>query len=261
MNVVTGLPRSGSTLLCNILNQNPKIYASSTEILAGGVRALTTAFSENPSTISCLINEQLLHEKIRKCVRQLCLDWHKDKNKEIIYNKDRLWASMGLIYNNVFPEGKMIVTCRDLRDIYASLEKQHRQNPLLHGTAYLGSQDVRDRASQMCSEQGLIGACVKGIEDLMRRRLSNVIFIRYEDLVKKPKETMKLIDDSFEYQFDDIVNTAEDIDEVYQNKFPHRGCGKLTDQSVDMWKNIIDDELAQEIYNHFPYYNKILRYK
>ena len=58
INVICGLPRSGSTLLCNILNQNPDFHASSTSPLAQTLGALSQFLSTSPEVKSDLYNDR-----------------------------------------------------------------------------------------------------------------------------------------------------------------------------------------------------------
>lgn len=249
MNVITGLPRSGSTLLCNILNQNPDYYASSTSVLAGGIQGLTKGISEQ------LESQELDYEKLRTSVKAFIKAWYPDKT---VFDKGRLWSQMGLVYQDL-QLGKMYVMVRDLRDVYASCEKQHRKNPMLHSSNIISSTGVYERAEMMFSDTGMIGGAVLGVEDLIRRSLDNVVFIQYEALVTEPEKIMKQFD-SYQYNFTDVQNVSEENDKMYHNKYPHNGSGAVTARSIGSWRNIIDKDLAKTIQNRFPLYNEVFGY-
>ncbi len=53
---VAGLPRSGSTLLCNILNQNPKFHATATSGILDIVLAIRNQW-ENVDTLKAAPNK------------------------------------------------------------------------------------------------------------------------------------------------------------------------------------------------------------
>lgn len=249
MNVITGLPRAGSTLLCNILNQNPDNFASDTSILSLIVQNITTTISEQPET------QQIEYERIRESVKAFIKAWNP---KGTVFDKGRGWSQMGLIYKDL-NLGKMYVLVRDLRDVYASCEKAHAKNPLLHNSNLIASNNMFDRADVMCSPEGMIGSAVKGIEDLIRRNLDNVVFIQYEALCADPKRVLSVIDD-FDYNFKKIKNVSKENDKIYQNKYPHKGDGAVNTKSIGMWRGIIDKGLAKEIYNKFPFYNERFGY-
>ncbi len=255
MNVITGLPRSGSTLLCNILNQNPDSFAASTSLLSGVVNSITTLISEQPES------QNMDYEDIRLTTRETCGHWeqrHIKYKDKVIYDKGRLWSQMGLDYQNL-KLGKMFVIVRDLRDVYASMEKQHRKNPLLHGSNVISSVDMYERAKIMCAPGGMIFSAVKGVEDLVRRNLSNVVFIQYEALCADPKKSLRAFDD-FKYDFKKVENVATDNDKLYQGKYEHKGSGKVTTEYIGQWRDIIDIGLAKDIQSWFPFYNEQFGY-
>ena len=252
MNIITGLPRAGSTLLCNILNQNPKNFASDTSILAGAVQAVITSVSEQ------LEAQDLPYEVLKNMVMGVINAKYPELADRTVYDKGRLWTRMGLQYQDL-KLGKMFVLVRDLRDVYASMERAHRKNPLLAPSHLISSNDVFTRADLMFSPEGMVGSCVAGIEDLIRRDLDNVVFIQYEKLVTDPETMMKQFDD-FEYQFDDVINVANENDKAYMGKYPHNGSGKVTGKSINSWKGLINDDLAQMIQARFPLYTKTFGY-
>lgn len=250
MNVITGLPRSGSTLLCNILNQNSKNYASDTSTLAGIVQAISNGLSNQ------LEAQNVDHARVIEATKAFISTWY-DVDKTI-YDKGRLWSSMGLIYQSL-ELGKMFVLVRDLRDVYASMEKHHRKNPMLAAPNIISSTGVFQRADMAFSPEGMIGSCVAGIEDLIRRDLPNVVFVQYEAMCADPQKVLSSFDD-FEYDFDNVKNVSEELDKAYHDKYPHHGDGKVSTKSIGMWKEFIDNDLAENIKAKFPLYNKTFGY-
>jgi len=261
MNVITGLPRSGSTLLCNVLNQNPDIHASSTSILAPMIKAISDSASNLPETTSCLINEKGFYAKLHDSIKAFSSTWHPDKT---VFDKGRLWSSMGLIYKDLYPEGLMVVMVRDLRDVFASMEKQHRKTPLLHNENMVSSEGLFERADMVFSPTGMVGGCVAGIEDLIRRQLNNVLFIKYEIFVNNPAGTLKAIYEylgtEFTHNLDNVKNVSTDVDELYHNKYPHKGEGKIDAKNIGMWDKYISKDLAQLIKGKFPLYAETFGY-
>lgn len=252
MNILTGSPRSGSTLLCNILNQNPDNYASDTSVLSAAVKSITTAISEQPEA------QEIEYERIKKSIKAFIKAWYVDYQDKVIYDKGRGWSQMGLIYKDL-DLGKMYVLVRDIRDVYASCEKAHAKNPLLSNSTLIASNNMYDRADIMCSPEGIIGSAVKGIEDLIRRNLDNVVFIQYEALCANPKRILSVFDD-FEYHFKNIKNVSKENDKLYHNKYPHKGDGEVTTKSIGSWRGTIDNGLAKVIYDRFPFYNERFGY-
>ena len=110
--VVTGLPRSGSTLLCNILNQNPDFYASSTSPLPFLLSGLVHAWSTSVEVKGLLDNhKEETEDRIQACSQGLLNDWYECKNVKTVFDKSRMWSGNLLMLQKVLPAAKMIV-CR-----------------------------------------------------------------------------------------------------------------------------------------------------
>src|SRR3990167_4031496 len=113
---VGGLPRSGSTLLCNILNQNPQIHASSTSALSVEIHGMSNAYAHSQEIIGQLVKErgetmESLHERTRAYGEA----WYKTTERPIILDKDRRWNYHSGVLRCLWPDAKLITISRDLR--------------------------------------------------------------------------------------------------------------------------------------------------
>lgn len=266
-NVVTGMPRSGSTLLCNVLNQNPKFYASSTSPLAGFVGAAGNYFTYAAEFKNMLINNGEESEmRLKASVDAFLYEWYNGKDKEVIFDKSRAWASNALALRDIIPDSLIIVMVRDLRSIFGSVEKQHRRSPILDEAVNLQEKSVFSRADVMFSPQGLIGAPLLGVEDLCARQLPNVLFVSYEIFSSNPELILdriysKLEVDMFKHDLNDVKNVAEDVDGMYLNKYPHEGSGKIQPPSnPEEWREYVPEGLANNLMAAFPRYNQMFGY-
>ena len=264
--VVTGLPRSGTTLLCNILNQNSRFYASSTSPLPHFLCGLVHSWSSSTEVKGLLQSrKEETEQRIQDTATGLIDNWYRCKDKEVIFDKSRLWSCNALMLNNISPKAKIIVCVRNLVDIFASVEKQHRRNPLLDDTELPGDKAIYNRADNMFGSDGLIGGPIVGIEDLIRRDPDNVIYIMYEALVKQPAMIFErlyseLKEDPFIHDFDNVKNVSEDPDGFYLYKYPHKGCGKVEPSDPDEWKKYVSPDLSSTINARFPDYCKYFNY-
>jgi len=267
MNVITGLPRSGSTLLCNILNQNPRFHASSTSILPQLVGVLIKNWSDAPETRGALTRDESgTRGRLARSLKGLCEGWYHDQLEEgkIIFDKARAWSYHLMALQRIFPESKVLVTVRDLREVFASVEKQHRKEPLLDLGGNAQEKTIWGRAEQMFRPDGLIGGPVEGVMDMSRRQLDTLI-IKYERLVEQPKAVMKSVyeylgEDAHEHDFENVESTAEDLDSLYLNKYPHNGSGKVEPAALDSWQGLFTPDLANQIMERFPSYNRVFGY-
>ena len=116
---VAGMPRSGSTLLCNILNQNPRFHATATS----GVLDLLLLMRNNLEFILEL--KFLQDDKAKLRVLQSVLpSFYANVTKPIIFDKSRGWpAHIEMAEKLIGEKVKIIVPVRDVRDILSSFEK------------------------------------------------------------------------------------------------------------------------------------------
>ena len=110
-----GLPRSGSTLLTAILNQNPQIHAGT----------LSPVFEVMYYTNDILQGEQAQAfpkpDVFRKMVRDGIINYYSDRDESVIIDKCRAWpAHIDMLKEYVTDDPKIICTVRNPLDILAS---------------------------------------------------------------------------------------------------------------------------------------------
>ncbi len=267
LNVICGLPRSGSTLLCNILNQNPNFWATSTSILPQIVGSAINVWSNSMELKGQLLhNKEATEEQLHRSLKSFCDAWHhRTDDRSVVFDKSRGWSLNLLALRKIYPNSKAIVLVRDLRNVLASVEKQHRKNPLLDSAQAVNGKTLYDRADSMFSPRGMIGGPIEGVKDIIRRKLP-VMMIKYEQLVAFPEEVMQevyqyLEKEPFSHNFENVESTATDVDALYNFKFPHKGEGKVQPTDLNEWTSFMNDELAGTIMKRFPLYNSFFGYK
>jgi len=263
MNVIGGLPRSGSTLLCNVLNQNPEFHASSTSCLPAMVASLNSLWSQVPEIKGGLLHDadQIKH-RMYMSQRAMCDAWYTHEPGKLVFDKSRGWNNIVMPFQKIFPGGKVIICLRDLRDMFASIEKQHRKNPLLD--VFPADAGITQRAQGMFGPKGMFGTCLRGIKDIIDRRL-DVYWLRYEDFSEHPGQTMQRIyaylgiEECFEHDFDNVLNVAEDPDFLYLEKYPHQGDGRIEKRESE-WRKFMSPDLAKGIMDGHKWYNTVFGY-
>lgn len=272
-NCLAGMPRAGSTLLANVLNQNPRFHASSTSCMAQTVRALSNLWSKSPEIKSEMINQKAETEKrMMRSARALVEGWYADQG-EVVFDKCRFWNLSAPLLHQLFPDAQLFVCVRDLRAIFASVEKQHEKNPMLDEAQNAAELTKYSRADRMFSPQGFLGQQILGIEDLLRRQLKDakgkafVHVIQYETFVQSPQLIIDRIyaavgEESFEHDFENVVDTVgnQDVDGLYSYKFPHEGIGKIEVQSDD-WQEYVPADIANLVMRKFQGYNRAFGYQ
>lgn len=265
--VIAGLPRAGSTLLCNLLNQNPDFHATSTECIANLTSQISANFSRSLEFKNRLnINKDEAMERLEGSMRGFIEGFYKPDGKKVIFDKSRAWTHSSLQLLQLYPDAVMFVMVRDLRAVYGSIEKQNRKYGILDESNNYLERGLFHRASQMFGNQGIIGNPLEGIHDILRRNPSNVEFIQYENLSKNPKLVMERVysrigEKYFEHDFENVKNTSIDCDGFYLHKYPHNGSGKIVPCNEDEWKDYLSRDVARLIMEKYESYNAAFGYK
>lgn len=265
--VVGGLPRSGSTLLCNILNQNPRFYVSSTSPLFQSMADLAAATAKSPEIRGMLIRDREgTLNRIQRSMRAYCDAWYGHIEKEVVIDKCRFWNYSPGFIANLWPQAKVVTIVRDLRSIFASIEKRHQETAFLDDQRGLLGKTLINRSSFMFSAEGPIGSALHGMMDLIRRKPPNWVWIKYEDLCQDPALTLRRIyraidAPDFAHDFSNVENVAEDVDEIYLLKFPHEGCGPVRRPDTDEWRKWVSPDIEELIGKEFALYNKTFGYR
>jgi len=208
---INGMPRSGSTLLCNILAQNPDFHATPTSGLAELITSMHQYWNNNPVMKS---SETWEREKV--IIRQLIQAWHHDTDRPIVFNKSRGWMPNIEILQNVldYPV-KILTTIRPIPNILASFEKLYRKELNTMNTPMVTDGSMRtieSRLSTWTSENGIVGSAFNSIRDAVTRGHGDKIcFIGFDGLTSQPGSTMAGI-----YNFMGLPYYNHDFNNVIQ---------------------------------------------
>lgn len=261
---LTSLPRSGSTLLLYILNQNPK-FTIGPDSEIGQILNVNKEFICNS-----IHHFQLPHETVSECFYNFCRagvdSWIKTiSNSETIFiDKSRHWLiDLDYIFN-VFPKLKIIITIRDLRSIVNSFEKIS-QNSLYVNRKELFNNLYEDLQYQRVSnilnlnylKDGLFS--LKQLIDIPKKYKNQIFISKYEDLIYDSKSHLDEI-----YDFLNMDNYAHDFDYIIQDTYndnPYQpfGCHKIKSKiQPNNEKNFscLNENICSLIFNEYNWYFK-----
>lgn len=252
---IAGLPRSGSTLLCDILNQNPRFHAGSTSSLPVAVQKLREVWSQSPEVISDLAHDRTGTEaRIDRAIVGLLSSWYEEVDADVVFDKGRLWVALHEIMPLI--GGKVICCVRDPRTVMASIEKQREKAPALVWGGEV-HQTQLERTHGLLGREGMVGGPLAHIEDLIRRGSPHAVAVIFERLVADPEATVRALyrdleEPYFDHNFDSVEGTATDLDAQYLYKFPHqREAGPVKDPMTS-WTAHVPQSIAEEITKSFP---------
>lgn len=185
------MPRSGSTLLCNILAQNPKFHVTPTSGLSELVRGIHQFWKQNP-----VIKASETPEKQLQIIKDLFQSYHSDTDRPIVFNKSRGWCSLiELVENALGRPVKILTTTRKITCILSSLEKLYRKEiKLINSPMEIGPRmgTLEGRVSTWTSEDGLVGSTFNSIRDaVMRGHRNKIGFVDFDTLTSNPEVVMR----------------------------------------------------------------------
>jgi sulfotransferase len=245
--LIAGLPRSGSTLLASILNQNPRFHTSVTDVLCFAVKDAIHA-------MSLQMHHSVLTEDSRKAkVLQGMFDnFYHDANQEVVFNVNRSWVHAFHAIHKLSPETKMILCVRDIAWILNSFELLYQKNafnlPSIYGFEQKESYTVYGRSRKIFDVH--IGLLLEGMKEVcygIGRK--NVMILDYDDLCKTPQESMARIYDFIEetrynHDFDNVEMMHDDMDTVINAPGLHYVKKKVAFEEKipvippDLWHNM-----------------------
>lgn len=208
---ISGLPRSGSTLLSTILNQNPRFTAGISDPLQDFIKSKIAAVNANVGMKEVVPNERLLE------LMRSDFDSFYRHDSEVCFNTSRSWAGDTALLKQLYPDFKMIITIRSIPWILDSFERLHRKNPLQIKPLYdhIDWPSVYERCHMLMGNIAGRTPRVKGPLELVKQAVfsdekHHILFIEYEALAAHPKLVMQHVYEFLEEQwFDHDFNDTE----------------------------------------------------
>lgn len=217
------LPRAGSTLLQNVMMQNPEIYSTPT---SGVVEFLLQARTIYSTGDAFRAQDPELMKKGFKgfCKGGLWGFFNEITDRPYVLDKSRAWSGHFSFLDFFEENPKVIIMVRDLRSIFASMEKNYRKNPhidsLIANGAELKNMTTDSRMVHF-SVSPPVGPSLEWLKDLTQQNLDqHVLFLRYEDFCKNPeleiKKIYKYLDiPYFEHDFKNIEQLTNENDVIH----------------------------------------------
>ncbi|WP_227322565.1 sulfotransferase family protein [Acidisoma silvae] len=213
---ISGLPRSGSTLLAGILRQNPRYHAGMTSPVGSIYTAMESAMSRRNETAVFITEEQR-----RAVLRGLFSNFYGDLHQtKLIFDTNRLWCTKLPALVQLFPEARFICCVRDIAWIMDSVERLIRRNAFelsgMFGFEAVGT--VYTRVNRLAASDGLVGFALDALrEAYYSEQASRLILVEYSALTQAPADTMRLLyemlgEAPFEHDFETVEYDAEDFD-------------------------------------------------
>ena len=216
---MSGLPRSGSSLLSAILNQNPRFYCGPSSPVPSLILDIENNLKTN-ELHKAFVKENFQHD----IIKSVLTNYEAHDDFTVIIDKNRSWTHRldYLIKYFDIEQPKVICTVRDLSEILASFITMIHRN---RGTNFVDREleklkvPVSDISRcQLIAADGPLGRGYTGLQKALQSDFKNYIhLVEYKDLVNDPENTLKGIynflgEDYYEHSFDNVQNKHREDD-------------------------------------------------
>ncbi len=217
IHLISGLPRSGSTLLGALLRQNPRFHAGMSSPVGSLVNRLLEAMSED-NEFSVFITPE---HKRALTLSIFSTFYQAQADKEVIFDTNRLWCSKLPLIKELFPTAKVICCVRNVAWIMDSIERLVRKNvfdvsglfnnPTERATVYT-------RTEALSQGGRLVGFAYNALKEAFYSEYSSsLLLVDYDILAQAPDKTLSLIyqflgEEPFEHDFNNVYYEASEFD-------------------------------------------------
>lgn len=234
---VTGLPRAGSTLLCQLLAQHPELHCEGhSSPLCNTLLGIRRMISDDQFFLSQLDNSfQPSYAHLASAMQGFLRGWHHDCEKKAVVDKNRAWLHAIELLLQLAPEARLIVCIRELGQIYGSIEAQHQRTILIDFIDHLADFDRFGRADMLFAKDKAIGApliSLSAVQDLPAAVQKRLYFLRFEDLMERPAACMAHLHawlglSPFAFDPDKLEIGIQESDSHYRMKYLHRQSARI----------------------------------
>lgn len=237
---VSGLPRSGSTLMCQLLGHHPDAYSIiHSSPLCQILEKVRHAVSDNPFFLSQLdVDFESVNARLLNFYRGMLRSWFEETEKPVVVDKNRDWIRLIEMLHLLEPDFRMIVCIRDPKQVFGSIERQHQRTRLIDFPDHMAPHSALGRAKVLFKEDGVVGGPLRAIEnmqDLEDEQLrSQMCYVSFESLAEEPKTTMDLLFRWLELEpvqidYHNLTVKPTESDSYYRFKYPHTQFTSIKD--------------------------------
>jgi sulfotransferase len=222
---LSGLPRSGNTLLSAILNQNPSIYSSPISPLVQILLNYDNLIKTEESALKLKNKNNLI-----KFGQGLISNYYNEINKPIIFDRSKVWAipeNLNNIKTYIDPNFKIIFTVRPILEIltsFISILPEDSYIDLEMQNSYWWSKDYLSKNDNRCDYLmrpfGQIDNTLFALSEILKPEYkTNVCFINYNEIIKNPKDVTEKIYNfleipTYSHDFNNIIKIEDDDENV-----------------------------------------------
>lgn len=259
----SSFPRAGSTLLQNILAQNPRFYCSPTS----GVINLLLAARQKFSSVQMFKAQdpRLMRDGfLAFCRRGMEGFYQGITDKEVCVDKSRVWFHYYDWLDAFYPSPRILVCVRDLRAILSSMEKLFRRNCYREDPAdveeRMNMTTVTTRVTHWLNTNPVGLTALRLVGAIETGTIRHLHVIRFEDLTSRPAETMKKVyaylgEPFYEHDFQNVGQATEEDDSQYSFYGDHTIRPKVQPVPLD-YREVLGADVCELVRESNPIFYK-----
>lgn len=202
---ISGLPRSGSTLLSTILRQNPRFHTGISD-------NLVSHFRNQIEVANSVAANEFDEQQVKEILSATVDAFYYNVDKPVIFNTNRLWTNLLPELKSLYPYTRVLCCVRDINRIIDSFERMHQSNPFAISTVFGKENDITvyTRAASLMADNGIVKLPYDSLKSAITGQHSSMLMlIEYDVLTKNPEGMMRSI-----YNFIDQPYFAHDFNNV-----------------------------------------------
>jgi sulfotransferase len=261
-------PRAGSTLLQNVLMQNPEIYSTPTSGVIEFLLNARTIYSTGDAFKAQ--DPEVMKAGFRNfCKSGLYGFFDGITDRPYVMEKSRGWLGHhDFIEFFTQEQPKIICMVRDLRAIFASMEKNFRKNPdkdvLIVNNVELKNMTTAARIDHF-SVAPPIGPSVEWLSEVFHRGLDkNILFIKFEDFNSNPEKEIKKVYEYleipyFKHDFNNVEQLTHENDVIHGIFGDHKIQPQVKPVKNDFLE-VLGKEQSNRLKTHYAWYFERFNY-
>jgi sulfotransferase len=256
---IAGLPRSGSTLLSALLNQNPQIHAEPSSPLIDCINSNELILTQSEQVRAFSVSERVFN-----VCSQIPKSFYSHIEKPFVVDKNRNWTASYAFFlakKYIDSEPKIVCCVRDVLEVLSSYVAIAEKNgtggfidELINTQQYFGPIND-DRCDALMSPGGRVNSNLNSMKSMWQSEYKkNMLLVEYNDLVNSTQSTMDSIYkfwgiDTFQHE----LNVQEPFrvdDQVYGIRNLH-----LLKDKVESHSRNPEENLSQYVLNKYSNLN------
>ena len=214
---ISGLPRSGSTLLSALLLQNPRFHAGMTSPVGSLCTGMLRQFGAGTE-----FGPVITTAERKRLVRGMFDAYYADHlDKSVVFDTNRMWTAHLPMLMDQFPQSKVIACVRNVAWIMDSIERKFAADPYEITRLFNDDSEratVYSRVETLAHRSRMVGYPWTALKSAFySEHAGSMLLIDYDLLAQAPQKVLPLVYDfiglePFTHDFTNVRYDAPDFD-------------------------------------------------